>query len=159
MSATSPTARIPSSTQTHAGVSSLELDAEVVIPVGTIRRVVVCSTVAVVITVVGSVVVSMVVVVAVVVSWAPALIAPARRTPAAKSTARIETLTALAIVRKPAAVERDTRTATSISDPFRTVVHEPDPWTNVNPQPLLKPQSDRVTVNSICGGGGTWRSR
>ena len=94
MSTIKPTARIPRSTQTQAGVSLLELDVEVVIPVGTMRRVVVCSTV--VITVVpGAVVVSNVVVVAVVVSCAPAPIAPARRTPAANRPARAEIFSAV----------------------------------------------------------------
>jgi hypothetical protein len=60
---TSATARIPSNTHTHAGVSLPELELEVVVGAGRmICRVVVCSTVSVVTTVVGSGVDSIVVV-------------------------------------------------------------------------------------------------
>jgi hypothetical protein len=88
-------------------------------PVGTIRRVVVCSTV--VTTVVpGAVVVSTVVVVAVAVSvvWAPAPID--RRTPAANNTARPESCNALATARRVEAVQRDAPTRASMSNAHPT---------------------------------------
>jgi hypothetical protein len=84
---TSAAARIASSTHTHAGVSLLELDVELVeveLVGAMIRRVVVCSTVAVVRTVVGSDTVSVVVSV-VVVTPAPSPVAT--RTPAIRQAA------------------------------------------------------------------------
>ena len=88
---TSAAARIASSTHTHAGVSLLELDFELVEVevVGTmIRRVVVCSTVAVVRTVYGSDTVSVVVSVVVVsAARTPAPSTAATRTPAIRQAA------------------------------------------------------------------------
>jgi hypothetical protein len=83
---TSAAARIASSTHTHAGVSLLELDVELVeveLVGAMIRRVVVCSTVAVVRTVVGSDTVS--VVVSVVIVTPPSAVAA--RTPAIRQAA------------------------------------------------------------------------
>ena len=79
---TSATARIASSTQTHAGVSLLELELEVVVGDGRmICRVVVCCTVSVVNTVVGSDAVSVVVVPA---AWTLPTTAVASRIPATR---------------------------------------------------------------------------
>jgi hypothetical protein len=83
------TARIPNTTQTHVGTSSVELEPDVVVAGMGTRRVVVCCTV--VTTVVpGAVVVVgiVVVVVSVVTSWAPPVPRPTpRRIPAVRRAA------------------------------------------------------------------------
>src|SRR4051794_6994276 len=105
---TSATARTPSSTHTHAGVSPVELELEVVVAAGRMTcLVVVCSTVAVVNTVVGSdvvsVVVSGIVVVSVVVvsaaSTPPASVV-ATSSPAERQAARPATCTGFLIPRR-----------------------------------------------------------
>ena len=90
IAATRATARIASSTQTQVGVSSSELELEVVVVAGRmICRVVVCSTVEVVMTVVGSVTVSVVVAVVVVsAAWTLPATVVASRSPAQRHAAR-----------------------------------------------------------------------
>ena len=95
MSTISATARMPSSTQTQAGVPLFEFVVDVVVPgvVTITRRVVVCWTVAVVTSVdAGAVVVSVVVVSA---ASPPGAIATARRAPAAKRATRPESFIAV----------------------------------------------------------------
>src|SRR5262249_32674768 len=106
----SATARMPSSTQTQAGVPLLELDADVVVPdVGTTTlRVVVRSTVAVVVcwTVAVVIVVCSTVVVAPA-ARPPAAIAPARRAPAAKRAAKAASFIAVGAIARVRAFGMD----------------------------------------------------